>query len=214
MVKVHLEDRLQIKDYTYWNIIKESFKNDYVLIRDNPSIIISTINEYLKYKDNIKKKAFNFIEEINSEIVKEILRNENLCSFVINLPKSQSVLEALVFESMAVGNTKISSRIGIQVFISYAIEEEEKAGQLYDKRFAEGFKPWMYKKVMLRRTEQISEREQAIAESDFFLFCVSKITNMRHGLYYTELSQAQNLSEKVKIIAVRFDDIDLPEQLR
>jgi hypothetical protein len=80
-----------------------------------------------------------------------------------------------------------------QIFLSYAQEDEEEVGNLYQKLSAAGFKPWMDKKDILPGEQWKPCIQKAIRGSDFFLVCLSANSIDKRGWIQKEIKQVLDI---------------------
>lgn len=97
------EEKIEIKDYIYWNVLKEAFKESYELIKLNPKIIAMVKEKYKEHQGDINSNKFENIEKIPYEPVKNILKQEILRNLIIRLSDNPEIIETLIYESMSVG---------------------------------------------------------------------------------------------------------------
>jgi len=108
----------------------------------------------------------------------------------------------------------------VQIFLSYAREDEKKVKKLYQKLSKAGFKPWMDKKDILPGEDWQSTIQKAIGHSNFFLVCLSDHSaDHQRGWRQREIRQAldiwqEKLDSDIYLIPVRLDDCEVPESLR
>ena len=107
----------------------------------------------------------------------------------------------------------------VQIFLSYAREDEEKAENLYQRLSDAGFKPWMDKKDILPGERWKSSIQTAIRRSDFFLACLSAKSVGKRGFLQREIKDAlviwkEKLDDDIYLIPVRLEDCEVPESLR
>ena len=107
----------------------------------------------------------------------------------------------------------------VQVFLSYAREDEERVENLYQKLSAAGFKPWMYRKDIIGGEIWKSRIQKAIECSDFFLACLSAHSVNKRGYLQKEIRLAldiwrEKLDSDIYLIPVRLEDCRVPEKLR
>jgi hypothetical protein len=108
--------------------------------------------------------------------------------------------------------------IAVQIFLSYAREDEEKVEQLYQRLADAGFKPWMDTKDILPGERWESCIQNAIRNSDFFLACLSANSVTKRGFIQKENREALNiwkekLDSDIYLIPVRLEDCEVPESL-
>jgi len=109
-------------------------------------------------------------------------------------------------------------KAAVQIFLSYAREDEEKVGDLYQKLSAAGFKPWMDQKDILPGEQWKPCIQKAIRGSDFFLVCLSANSASKRGWIQREMKQAldlwqEKLDSDIYLIPVRLEDCEATESL-
>lgn len=102
----------------------------------------------------------------------------------------------------------------VQVFISYADENQKIAMRLYNDLDMAGANPWMREKDILPGQDQKLLIKEAVKESNFFLAVTSSKALMERGSAQLELRAALDVLEKtpqnqIFIIPVRVDDCEL-----
>lgn len=107
----------------------------------------------------------------------------------------------------------------IQIFLSYARDDEEEVKKLYQKLSDAGFKPWMDKKDLLPGERWKSCIQKAIQDSDFFLACLSANSVTKRGFLQREINNAldmwrEKLDDDIFLIPARLEDCEVPERLR
>ncbi len=107
----------------------------------------------------------------------------------------------------------------VQIFLSYAREDEEKVENLYQRLSDAGFKPWMDKKDILPGERWKFSIQTAIRRSDFFLACLSAKSVGKRGFLQREIKDAldiwqEKLDDDIYLIPVRLEDCEVPESLR
>jgi pSer/pThr/pTyr-binding forkhead associated (FHA) protein len=106
----------------------------------------------------------------------------------------------------------------VQIFLSYAREDEKQVKKLYQRLFDAGFKPWMDKKDLLPGERWKSRIPRAIRQSDFFLACLSTCSVTKRGFLQKEINDAldiwqEKLDSDIYLIPVRLEDCEVPERL-
>jgi hypothetical protein len=114
--------------------------------------------------------------------------------------------------------TGSQAKVTVQIFLSYAREDEEKVESLYQKLSDAGFKPWMDKKDILPGERWEFSIRKAIRRSDFFLACLSANSVNRRGWIQKEIKGAldmwqEKLDSDIYLIPVRLADCRVPESL-
>jgi hypothetical protein len=107
----------------------------------------------------------------------------------------------------------------VQIFLSYAREDEEKVENLYQRLSDEGFKPWMDTKDILPGEKWPSSIRKAIRRSDFFLLCLSENSVDKRGWIQKEIREALEnlqgmLDSDIYLVPVRLEKCEVPESLR
>ena len=110
-------------------------------------------------------------------------------------------------------------KIFIQIFLSYAREDEEKVENLYQRLSDEGFKPWMDTKDILPGEKWPSSIRKAIRRSDFFLLCLSENSVDKRGWIQKEIREALEnlqgmLDSDIYLVPARLEKCEVPESLR
>ena len=101
----------------------------------------------------------------------------------------------------------------LQIFLSYARGDEKKVEALYQKLLDAGFKPWMDKKDILPGKRRTSSIEEAIANSDIFLVCLSANSIDEWGTIKTALEFCKLFDDEIYLIPVRLEECEVPEEL-
>ncbi|MCR9141492.1 MAG: TIR domain-containing protein [bacterium] len=106
-----------------------------------------------------------------------------------------------------------------RVFLCYSEEDFEQVEKLYDQMQAAGWRPWLDERDILPGEKRKQAIEDAIADSDFFLACVSDNVARRRGRVQKEIRDAldvlQNLLEDdIYLIPVLLEACALPERLK
>jgi hypothetical protein len=107
----------------------------------------------------------------------------------------------------------------VQIFLSYAREDEKEVENLYQELSNAGFKPWMDKKDILPGERWESCIQRAIRSSDFFLACLSAHSVSKRGWIQKEIRNAldiwqEKLEDDIYLIPVRLEDCEVPQRLR
>ncbi len=106
----------------------------------------------------------------------------------------------------------------VQVFLSYARQDEEQVEKIYQALSDAGFKPWMDKKDILPGETWRSSIQRAIRRSDFFLTCLSANSVNKRSFLQKEIRHAldiwqEKLDSDIYLIPVRLGDCEVPESL-
>ncbi len=105
-----------------------------------------------------------------------------------------------------------------RIFLSYALEDEEKVKEIYHKLADKGFKPWMDKKDILPGERWEYSIRKAMRECDFFLVCLTQHSVTKSGYIQKEINQAlsilgEKLDNEIYLIPTRLEDCEVPEKL-
>jgi formylglycine-generating enzyme required for sulfatase activity len=106
----------------------------------------------------------------------------------------------------------------VQIFISYAREDQKPIEALYQKLVAAGYQPWLDREHILPGQRWEPVIKQALRRSDFVLVCLSATSINKRGFLQKEIKQAlehaqEKLEDDVWMIPVRLDDCDVPDAL-
>lgn len=106
----------------------------------------------------------------------------------------------------------------VQIFLSYAREDEKQVEALYQKLSATGFTPWMDKKDILPGEVWESSIRRAIRGSDFFVACLSANAVGKRGFLQKEIKDAldiwqEKLEDDIYLIPARLHDCEVPQSL-
>jgi CheY-like chemotaxis protein len=110
---------------------------------------------------------------------------------------------------------QVDPREKIQIFISYARDDQEKAHAIFTLLSHEGYSPWMDTERLLPGQDWKLEIMHAIESSQFFIACFSNNSVTKEGYVQKELKIALDiLDEKpfstIYIIPIRFEDCVAP----
>jgi nucleoside phosphorylase len=116
-------------------------------------------------------------------------------------------------------NRKHSMNVSVQVFLSYAREDETKVVDLYHRLSTAGFKPWMDKKDILPGERWEASITRAIRDSHFFLACLSPNSTNKRGVIQKEIRDALDIMDSmlpsdIYLIPVRLEACEVPDRLR
>ncbi len=105
----------------------------------------------------------------------------------------------------------------IQIFISYARDDYEKAHVIYTLLSHEGYSAWMDTEKLLPGQDWRLEIGSAIESSHFFVACFSKNSVSKEGYVQKELKIALDLLDEkpfsaIYIIPIRLDDCIIPKK--
>ncbi len=106
----------------------------------------------------------------------------------------------------------------VQIFISYAREDQQRVEVLYRKLLAAGYQPWLDREHILPGQKWEPIIEQALKRSDFALVCLSATSINKRGFLQKEIKQAlehaeRMLEDDVWLIPARLDDCEVPDSL-
>jgi hypothetical protein len=109
----------------------------------------------------------------------------------------------------------------VQVFISYAHEDKEKARRLYSELRNAGVNPWFDEDSLSPGERWESEIRKGIKNSRYFIPLLSRNSVMKKGYVQKELKSALDILDEIResdiyIMPVRLDEIevsDLPRKL-
>ncbi|MGH9845339.1 MAG: SUMF1/EgtB/PvdO family nonheme iron enzyme [Blastocatellia bacterium] len=106
----------------------------------------------------------------------------------------------------------------IQIFISYAREDQSRVELLYQKLVGAGYQPWLDREHLLPGQRWEPVIKQALERSDFVLVCLSAASINKRGFLQKEIKQAleraqEKLEDDVWLIPARLDDCDVPDGL-
>ncbi len=102
-----LKKKLEVRDYIYWSVLRESYRDAFEAIKLNPRIIPMAKDEYSKYEDEIRDNNYENVEKITYEPVKNILKEPYLRNLVLKLPDNLETIDILIFESTAVEQVQL-----------------------------------------------------------------------------------------------------------
>lgn len=107
----------------------------------------------------------------------------------------------------------------IQIFISYARDDHEKAHAIYTLLSHAGYSPWIDTEKLLPGQDWRHEISAAMETSHFIIACFSKNSVTKEGFVQKELKVAlEILDEKpfstIYIIPIRFDDCIVPNKFK
>ena len=106
----------------------------------------------------------------------------------------------------------------VQIFISYAREDQPRVEVLYQKLSAAGYQPWLDCQELQLGQGLESVIEQALQKSDLVLICLSATSINKRGFLQKEIKQAlehaqEKLEDDVWLIPARLDDCEVPVAL-
>ncbi|MDX2032706.1 MAG: SUMF1/EgtB/PvdO family nonheme iron enzyme [Blastocatellia bacterium] len=106
----------------------------------------------------------------------------------------------------------------VQIFISYAREDQARIEALYRRLQEAGYQPWLDRDHILAGQKWEPVIKAALKQSDFVLVCLSATSINKRGFLQEEIKQAleharQKLDDDVWLIPARLDDCDVPEAL-
>ncbi len=131
-------EHLEIKDYIYWNILKEAFRETFEGVKRNTDIVAMVKKGYADNKEDIDKNTFDFKseEKIRYELVRNILKETVIRNLLLNLPENPEIIDTLIFESTAVGQNKMVletelPKLKLEAYASGQMVTVEKGPFLY-----------------------------------------------------------------------------------
>lgn len=106
-----------------------------------------------------------------------------------------------------------------RVFLAYAAEDFAIVERLFHALEIEGFAPWMDRKRLLPGQRWRRALRQAVAQSDYFVACFSRLSVRKRGGFQEELREALNCAlarplEDIFLIPARLDPCEVPEEIR
>jgi formylglycine-generating enzyme required for sulfatase activity len=106
----------------------------------------------------------------------------------------------------------------VQIFISYAREDQQRVEALYQKLLAAGYQPWLDREHLLPGQKWEPVIKQALEQSDFALVCLSATSINKRGFLQKEIKKAlehaeEKLEDDVWLIPARLDDCEVPQAL-
>ncbi len=106
----------------------------------------------------------------------------------------------------------------VQIFLSYARNDEKKVMYIYEMLSEAGFSPWMDQRNILPGENWELSIKRAIKESDFFLAILSKNSTNKRGIIQSEIKYALEcwklkLDSDIYLIPARIEYCDAPESL-
>jgi hypothetical protein len=106
-----------------------------------------------------------------------------------------------------------------RVFLAYAVEDFPIIERLFHALETEGFAPWMDREKLLPGQRWKRALRRAVANSDYFIACFSRLSVGKRGGFQEELREALNCAlalplEEIYFIPVRLNPCDVPEEIR
>lgn len=107
----------------------------------------------------------------------------------------------------------------VQIFISYAREDQEKAREIHRRLVDRGYKPWLDEEELLPGQDFRIIIEKSLTTSDFVIVCLSKTSVVKRSFFQRELKQAldrlkEMRPEDIFLIPARIDDCAMPDELK
>lgn len=107
----------------------------------------------------------------------------------------------------------------IQVFISYAREDQAMAREIYRRLIERGYKPWLDVEDLLPGQDFRAIIEKTLTSSDFVIICLSQQAVETRGFFQREIKGAvdklkEMLPEDIFVIPARLDDCKMPDELK
>ncbi|MBE0680486.1 MAG: TIR domain-containing protein [Anaerolineales bacterium] len=106
----------------------------------------------------------------------------------------------------------------VQIFLSYAHEDEKMVKDLYYQLSNAGFRPWMDKFDLIPGEDWRISIKKAIQDSDFVVACLSNASVKKRSYLQKEYKYAldiwqEKLVSDIYLIPARLDHCDLPDNL-
>ncbi len=107
----------------------------------------------------------------------------------------------------------------VQIFISYAREDQAGAREIYRRLLDWGFKPWLDEEDLLPGQNFRLVIEKSLAASDFVIICLSRTAVAKRSYFQQEikhvLDRIKEMSpEDVFVIPARLDECEIPDELK
>jgi hypothetical protein len=108
---------------------------------------------------------------------------------------------------------------GLNVFLSYAREDQARVDRLYRHLDGAGFCPWMDRTNLVVSQEWLKEIHTALRKADVFVACVSENSVTKGGVLQEEIDTALRLWKRrwwrrLRIVPVRLDSTPAPPALQ
>jgi formylglycine-generating enzyme required for sulfatase activity len=106
----------------------------------------------------------------------------------------------------------------IQVFISYARQDQNAAREIYRRVSEKGYKPWMDEKDLLPGQNFKKVIERSLTNSDFVIVCLSSASVTKRSFFQREIKHALDKLQEFRpddifLIPARLDACELPEEV-
>jgi formylglycine-generating enzyme required for sulfatase activity len=107
----------------------------------------------------------------------------------------------------------------VQIFISYAREDQEKAREIYRRLAEQGYKPWLDEEDLLPGQNFRLVIEKSLTGSDFVIICLSCTSVAKRSFFQREIKHAldkleEMLPEDIFVIPARLDECEMPDELK
>ncbi len=107
----------------------------------------------------------------------------------------------------------------IQIFISYAREDQPQAREIYRRLHDAGYKPWLDEEDLLPGQNFRLVIERSLTGSDFVIICLSRTSVAKRSFFQREIKHAldkleEMLPEDIFLIPARLDPCEMPEELK
>ena len=174
--------------------ISEALKAGYISLESQ-----KRINKYLELNQIIQfKTVLTMIGDIARSDVPENTFDKYL---------SQNEVET--------NKTENESTKEVNIFISYAKEDFEKAKKIYEILRDKKYRPWIDKVDLLPGQNWEFEIKKAITDCDYFIACISNKSVTKDGFYQSELKKALQVldnkpDDSIYLIPVRLEDCPIP----
>ena len=108
--------------------------------------------------------------------------------------------------------------LGLQIFLSYAREDQELVRGLHERLEKEGFNPWMDVEKVAPGERWDPAIRRALRTSDMVIICLSSASIEKRGYLQKEIAQAlkqleEKLDDDIYILPVRLENCPVPPQL-
>jgi hypothetical protein len=145
------------------------------------------------------------------EIRKALLADSELAEDVHQMVADRAVVSDLV----TIGDHNASSPMA-RVFISYAHEDDDFAGQLAVALAREGVKPWMDTQELRAGDELLDNIAQTLAKVDYFALLLTRAAlTKRWVLAETRMALTREIENgRPRVIVLRLEDCEIPAALR
>ena len=107
----------------------------------------------------------------------------------------------------------------VQIFISYAREDQPQAREIYRRLHDAGYKPWLDEEDLMPGQNFRLVIERSLTGSDFVIICLSRTSVAKRSFFQREIKHAldkleEMLPEDIFVIPARLDQCEMPEELK